>query len=58
MTYTLEINYKNKKEYWPLNSAWAATHIAIGFLNTNKNVEKVVLVNNDELKIEKTFIRG
>ncbi len=57
MTYTIHYFYENRKEYYPLNSAWAGNLIAINAMQNDLRIKEAWLVNNETGEIEKTFIR-
>lgn len=55
MNYTITYIYKNYREYYPLNSLWAANLIAINTMRADTRIETAYIVDNQTGEIVKTF---
>lgn len=57
MNYTITYIYPNYREYYPLNSEWAANLIVINAMRADPRIKEAYIVNNNTCEIVKTFIR-
>ena len=51
MKYTIETDFGNRKDYYPVNSYWAANLIAEKF-SRGAGVKKVSIIDNEAQKIK------